>query len=431
MPTMVREPPAGTRIDLPRFYTGDYQATFARLRATDPVHWQADTEMWIVTRHADIRAVAADTSTFSSNYGVTVGAHAIARRLWDEEGQAGGSDRRWRLAELRREIGRRSSAGPDIDNLQSLDPPAHSQLRKIFVRSFTPGTLRSLENRVRELTCRVLGDIAPGEQGDLVDLLAVPVPIYVIAELLGVATQDRDDFRRWSDAVISAVEPKSDEDRQHDLDQLAQMFAYFRDQAALRRTQPRDDLLTLMVQAEVDNVPLPAAVVETLAKLILSAGNETTRSSISGTAAALIGHPGQRARLVREPELIPEAVNEFLRWVTPVRVFCRTATRDTELAGQPIARGDFLALSFASANRDERAWEDAGTFDVTRKVAPGHVTFGHGPHICLGQSLARLELKVVVEELLRRFPDFELAGDISVTPSTMVNSIRSMPVTFR
>ena len=151
MPTMVREPPAGTRIDLPRFYTGDYQATFARLRAADPVHWQADTEMWIVTRHADIKTVMADTSTFSNNYGVTVGAHAIARRLWDEQGQAGDSGRRWRLAELRREIGRRSSAGPDIDNLQSLDPPAHSQLRKIFVHSFTPGTLRSLENRVREL----------------------------------------------------------------------------------------------------------------------------------------------------------------------------------------------------------------------------------------------------------------------------------------
>ncbi len=430
MPTTAHERPADTRIDLPDFYTGDYQATFAALRATDPMHWQPETEMWIVTRHAGIKAALADTATFSTHYGVTVGAHAIARQLWDEQGGID-SERRWRLAELRGQINRRGSAGPDIDNLQSLDPPGHGYLRKIFVHSFTPGALRSLEDRVRELTRSVLQEISAGETGDFVDLLAAPVPIYVIAELLGVAKEDRDDFRRWSDVVISAVEPKSDEERRRDAGQMAEMFAYFREQVELRRTDPRDDLLTLMVESEVAGAPLSTALIETLAKMILSAGNETTRSSISGTAVALIEHPDQRARLVREPELIPEAVSEFRRWVSPVRAFCRTATKDTVLGGQEITRGDFLALSFASANRDEEVWPDAQTFDVTRKVAPGHVSFGHGPHICLGQSLARLELKVVIEELLARFPNFEPAGYVRVTPSTMVNSIRTMPVTFR
>jgi cytochrome P450 len=431
MPIAGLERPADTRIDLPSFYAGDYDAVFAWLRRNDPVHWQPENELWVLTRHACIREVAADTETFSNNYGVTVGAHAIARELWESAGHAGRADRGWQLAELRRQIGRRSSAAPDIDTLQFMDPPAHSALRKIFVRSFTPGALRPLEDRVRELTRSVLNEISAGDTGDFIDLLAAPVPIYVIAELLGVAKEDRDDFRRWSDVVISAVEPKGDEARARDAAQLEEMFAYFREQVVRRRTEPQDDLLTLMVESEVDGAPLSPKLVETLAKLILSAGNETTRSSISGTALALAQFPDQRARLVREPELIPDAVNEFLRWTTPVRAFCRTATRDTVLRDRKITRGDYLALSFASANRDGDVWSDPDSLDVTRHVQPGHLAFNHGPHVCLGQSLARLEMKVVVQELLARFPSFELAGDLTLTPSTMVNSIRSMPVTFR
>jgi cytochrome P450 len=427
----VQERPVDKRIDSPAFYQDDYEATFARLREQDPVHWQAETELWIVTRHAHVREISANPEVFSNNYGVTVGAHAIARQLWAAAEPADDANRRWELAELRRHIGRRSSALPDLDNLQSLDPPAHGALRKLFVHSFTPAALRPLEDRVRELTRGVLDEISTGETGDFIDLLAAPVPIYVIAELLGVAKEDRDDFRRWSDVVISAVEPKSDEARAHDQAQLQEMFTYFRDQVALRRQHPQDDLLTLMVEAEVDGEPLSSPVIETLAKLILSAGNETTRSSISSAAAALAQFPGERARLIDSPALIDTAVNELLRWGTPVRAFCRTATRDTVVGERAIARGDYLALSFVSANRDPAIWPDADRLDVTRKVQPNHLTFNHGPHVCIGQSLARLELKVVIEELLARFPDYELLSEPEVTPSTMVNSIRRMPVVFR
>jgi cytochrome P450 len=428
MAAVLDQPPTDTRVDLPEFYTRDFGATFAYLREHDPVHWQAETQMWVVTRHEDIRSVASDTATYSTNHGVTVGAHTIARQLCAAGGT--GSDK-WRLAEMRGEVNRRSSAGPDVENLQSLDPPDHGLLRKVFTQSFTPGALRPLENRVRELTRATLHEISPGDGGDFIDLLAAPVPIYVIAELLGVAKEDRDDFRRWSDIVISAVEPKSDEERRADAEQLGQMFQYFRDQVEARRTHPQDDLLTLMVNAQLSGAPLPQLLIETLAKLILAAGNETTRSSISATALALAQHPAQRQLLVDDPTLIGGAVNEFLRWSSPVRAFCRTANSDTELNGRTIERGDYLVLSFASGNRDEDVWTDAALFDVRRKVLPGHVAFGHGPHICLGQSLARLELKVVVEELLARFPNYEVGHDVVVTPSTMVNTIRTMPVTFR
>jgi cytochrome P450 len=431
MTPALQESPVDTRIDRPEFYQGDYEATFARLRDEDPLHWQPKSEMWIVTKHAHVREIASNPEVFSNGYGVTVGSHAIARQLWAAAERRDDSNRRWELAELRQHIGRRSSALPDLDNLQSLDPPAHGALRKIFVHSFTPAALRPLEDRVRELTRGVLDEISSGETGDFIDLLAAPVPIYVIAELLGVAKEDRDAFRRWSDVVISAVEPKSDEARAHDQAQLQEMFRYFRDQIALRPDHPQDDLLTMMVQAEVDGERLSSPVIETLAKLILSAGNETTRSSISFAAAALAQFPDERARLIESPALIDTAVNELLRWSTPVRTFCRTATVATEVGGRAIARGDFLALSFASANRDRAIWPDADRLDVTRKVQPNHLTFNHGPHVCIGQSLARLELKVVIEELLARFPDYGLLGEPEVTPSTMVNSIRRMPVVFR
>jgi cytochrome P450 len=254
------------------------------------------------------------------------------------------------------------------------------------------------------------------------------VPIYVVAELLGVAKEDRDDFRRWSDVVIAAVEPKSEDERRKDAEQFAEMFAYFHEQAELRRRAPREDLLTLLVQAQVDGAALSSALVETLAKLILSAGNETTRSGIAGSALALAGHPAQRQVLVDSPELIEGAVNEFLRWTTPVRVFCRTATEDVRFGGRLIRQGDFVALSYVSANRDEEAWPDAGRLDVRREVNPMHLSFGHGPHICLGQTLARIEIKVVVEELLTRFPAFELAGDPVEIASTMVHGYDAMPM---
>jgi cytochrome P450 len=419
------------RIDRLDFYAGDYHRTFAELRVTDPVHWQSEIGMWVVTRHAHIKEVTADPATYSNNYGVTVGAQAIARELLRAEPTADAAGLAWRTAELRQQVGRRSSAEADIDNLQSLDPPAHARIRRIFAYSFTPRTLRSLEDRVRELTRQVLAEIGTGDRGDFVDLLAAPVPIYVIAELLGVAKEDRDDFRRWSDVVISNVEPKDEQARRRDTEQLKEMFEYFHEQVVLRRSCPQDDLLTLMVQADVDGRPLSDPVVETLAKLIMSAGNETTRSAISATALALAEHPDQRQRLVDDPALVGGAVDEFLRWVTPVRAFCRTAVRDTTLGGKRISRGDYLALSFVSANRDEAAWDMPDVFDVTRKVAPGHLTFGHGPHICLGQTLARLELKVVFEELLARFPRYALAGDVAGTPSTMVDAISAMPVEFQ
>jgi cytochrome P450 len=245
----------------------------------------------------------------------------------------------------------------------------------------------------------------------------------VIAELLGIADGDRSDFRRWSDAIMEITDAPTPAAQAA----AAELFAFLDSHVRQRFTAPGHDLLSLLAKASVDGHPLTHTQVMMFALTLLVAGNETTRSLVSGAAFTLAEHPDQRALLAADPDLLPGAVEECLRWVTPIQAFCRTATQPVEVAGGQVDEGDYLVLLYASGNRDEAAFgSTAGEFDVTRPATPAHVAFGE--HLCLGAALARLEGRIVLGELLRRFPRYEVTGAPEHVPSTLTRTIATMPV---
>jgi cytochrome P450 len=250
--------------------------------------------------------------------------------------------------------------------------------------------------------------------------------MYVIAELLGVSDDDYDDFRRWSDAMIEAgggnVSPET-------ASTVAELMQYVLAIAAERRKRPGDDLISVLVQAEVEGERLNDAEVGMFCLTLLVAGNETTRNLVTGGGLALLRNPEQREKLISDPGLLPNAVEEMLRYVSPVRNFARTATADTDLRGREIREGDSLVFFYGSANRDEEVFgADSDAFDIARPTAGRHVAFGFGEHLCLGASLARMEGRVMFEELLARWPHFALAGEPEPLHSSLMNGMVRMPV---
>jgi cytochrome P450 len=247
----------------------------------------------------------------------------------------------------------------------------------------------------------------------------------MIAELLGAPAEDWEQFRVWSDAAVGTADPEIDVDP---LVSLAELHQYFTKLIAERRGERRDDLLSVLVEAEVDGERFTDEDLLNLSFLLLVAGNETTRNLIALGTLALIQHPDQCAKLVADPSLLPGAIEEMLRFTTPVTHMARTATQEVEIRGQRIREGDTVVMLYGSANRDEEIFgDDAEEFDVTRAPNP-HIAFGLGEHVCLGASLARLEARVMFEELLRRFPKIELVGEVDRMRATMVPGVKRMPV---
>jgi cytochrome P450 len=381
------------------FLREDYYELLAWLRDEAPVHPVADGSL-LVSRYDDIREVSRQPELLSSRHGVLTNDPLRGRPPNDEAG-----------------------------SIIHLDPPLHAAYRRLLNREFTPRAVGRLEPAIRAMTGDVLDALPRDEPVDLVAELTSPVPVMVIAELLGIGDGDLADFRRWSDAVISVTDfPTEDSIRLS-----AELFGFLGEHVARRLARradpPEGDLLGLLVRAEVDGRSLTPAQIQMFCLTLLVAGNETTRSLLAGGAEALAEHPDQRARLAADPTKVPDAVEECLRWVTPIQAFCRTALADTEVAGVPVPAGSYLVLLYASGNRDERAFgPTADRFDTTRPATPAHVAFGFGEHLCLGSALARLEARVVFEELLARFPGYELAGEPVLTPSTLTRGIERMPV---
>jgi cytochrome P450 len=377
------------------FNRPDYFARLAQLRRDAPVH-RAGPSTWVVARHAEVREVSRDVERFCSGGGVLVN-----DPLRHGDGIAG--------------------------SILHMDPPAHAAWRQLTSRRFTPRAIAARESAVRARTREVIDALDPDAEIDFVDAVAAPLPVLVIADLLGIEGPDVDQFRRWSDATIDSPDRPGE-----GAEDMAQLFRFLVDVVRERRAHPRQDLVSLLASATVggERVSTQAAVGYCLSLLV--AGNETTRHLLSGAALALAEHPSQRAELTREPARIPNAVEECLRWVTPIQVFGRTATRPTHLAETPIAEGDFVAMLYASANRDEQAFgPDAGRFDVTRTFTTPHLAFGFGEHLCLGAALARLEARVALEELLGRFPDYGVAGEPNWTRSTLVRGMTALPVVLQ
>ncbi len=312
------------------------------------------------------------------------------------------------------------------DSVLYLDPPRHEQYRKLVNRAFTPRRVATLEPRVRELTVGLLDRIDPTHPVDLVDALCAPLPLLVIAELLGLPAEDRDSFRRWSDAIMEAATNLTEENALLALE----LIGYFDGQLDARAEAPTDDLLSALLVAEVDGTRLTRAEVQGFCMTLMVAGNETTRSLMSGGLVTLADHPHQRRRLEQEPELLAPAIEEMLRWVTPIMAMARTTTGEVVLHDTELGGGEYVVLAYGAANRDEEVFgETADRFDITRSPNP-HVSFGFGEHFCIGASLARLEARVLLEEVLARWPDYAVAGDIDRAPSTLFRQITHVPVLF-
>jgi cholest-4-en-3-one 26-monooxygenase len=391
-------------IDQDRYASqGPPHASFRRLRAEAPVSWQerdGDTPFWAVTKYKDVFAASLDQKTFSS-----------ARR--------GAIFRTWNEEEYEAQKGM----------LINQDPPEHTKYRRLVSLGFSGRMIRRLEHHVRAITNEIIEQVAGAGECDFVASVSAELPLRVIVELVGVPMADRHRVLQWSNQMLAYDDPEYQLDPDTPKIAAAELFMYANELAAERRAHPRDDLASDLMHAEVDGHGLSPEEFNSFFMLLLVAGNETTRNLVSGGLLALIEHPEERTRLQANPALLPTAVEEMLRWVTPVNLFQRTATRDVELRGQRIREGDKVVLFYASANRDEEIFPDAHRFDVGR-TPNEHLAFGIGPHFCLGANLARLEITIMFEELLRRLPDVELAGPVERLRSNFINGIKRMPVRF-
>ncbi len=399
---------------------------YARLRREAPVYWSERDGLWAISKYDDVRAISKAPELFASGYHVYVTAAGVQD---DGRPNDNGSDMP-RRAELRRI----DAMGPlNTDNLVMADGARHRFLRKIASYAFTPKAINQLEEQVQQIASDLFDRIPEGEELDFVDTVAAPLPMIMIALMLGVPLERLDDFRKWSDAFIEFADETTHGEPGFDerVNEILEFRNYFAEQLQDRIANPRDDLLTNLVEAEWEGQPLGLEDQLSMAQVLLIAGNETTRGLIAGAGQAMAEQPDQRRILVEEPERIAPAVEEFLRYVTPVTHMCRTALADAEIRGQQIRRGDFLCLLYPAANRDEAVWERADELDVTRDPDPAHLAFGFAEHFCLGASLARREARIVLTELLARFPNYEVVGDITRTRQHMTPGIKTMPVVFR
>jgi cytochrome P450 family 142 subfamily A polypeptide 1 len=382
---------------------------FRWLRENDPVYWSEASHCWVLAKYQDVSEASKDQDRFTSALGVRAN-NPVKLGLIDET------------------------------------EPRHTELRRLINKGFTPRMVRFWEEKFEILCDEVLSAIGPRGECDFVTDVAVPLPLLLIAEMMGIHRQDRERFHHWSDAMITG---DGNFHRPEIMMKAGQAYMeysrYLTGIIDLRRREPREDLVSILVGAKdagllkqfdenpalfVDNqIELANDELIKLLVLLLVAGNETTRNAISGGMQLLIEHPEVRRRLIADPEKIPGAVEEMLRLVSPVHTFSRTVTRDTTLRGKTLREGQKVLLVYPSANRDAEVFPEPDRFDISRE--PHHVAFGIGSHFCLGANLARMEMRVAFREILRRLPDMEYAsGGPEFRPSALVRSCVRFPVRF-
>lgn len=381
----------------PDFYAGDPYPAYRELRESTPVVWNDVTGFWALLKYEDVRFVSGNPGLFSSVHGITIPDPAQPEPV--QEG-----------------------------NLIFTDPPRHRQLRKLINSGFTRRRVSLLEPKVRQIVNGILEGIEPLRVYDFAEEIAAPLPTRLIAELLGAPPDEWEQFRSWSDAAVGAADPDIGADH---LTALAELYEYFTTLIAARRSGEvtgLEDLLSILAAAEIDGQRLSDADLLNFSFLLLVAGNETTRNLIALGTLALLEHPDQFARLRADPSLLPGAVEEMLRFTSPVTHMARQATDDVEIRGHRIKAGDTVVMLYGSANRDEEVFGPTSEdFDITRTPNP-HIAFGAGEHACLGAQLARLEARILFEVLLRTYPSIELVGDVTRLRATMVPGVKRMPV---
>jgi cytochrome P450 len=311
------------------------------------------------------------------------------------------------------------------------DPPEHTRKRSIVNRGFTPRTIGKLEEHIRTICDELIDEVASRGEADFVHDISAPLPLYVICELLGAPPEDREKIFDWSNRLIAQDDPDFRAPDDDGMTAATELYAYANELAVRRREQPRDDIVTKLLQQH-GGEELSVDEFDLFVMLLTVAGNETTRNAASGGMLAFFDHPDQWQRLLeqRDGHLSNTFPDEIVRWVTPVNLFKRTAVQDTELGGQRIKEGDKVVVFYSSANRDESVFTDPYSFDIGRDPNPQVGFGGGGPHFCLGAHLARLELRALFEALLRRMPDISPAGEARRLRSNFINGIKEMPVRF-
>jgi cytochrome P450 len=385
------------------FAAGHPWEQYAWLRANDPVHWQPEQDgpgFWAVTRWEDVRTVSRQPKTFSSY------ARGVMMAEADEVALA--AQRQMML---------------------SMDPPQHDRFKLLVSRGFTPRNAQTLTGRIEELAREIVDDVIDRGECDLVHDVAGRLPSGLIAELMGISRSDGErlyeltEIMHTTDDAVASPEVRANAG--------AEMLGYAGEVAARKRAEPGDDIASTLVQAVVDGEQLTDGEFQWFFLLLVNAGGDTTRNLVASGVQALFDNPGERARLTADLDgLLPTAVEEMLRYTSPVVNFRRTVMEDTVLGGQPIAAGDKLMVFYGSANRDEAVFEEPDRFDVGRSPNP-HMAFGGGgPHLCLGLHVARIEIAVMLRELLSRLPDLAPAGEPEVLASNFIAGVRTRPVQF-
>ncbi|WP_246119641.1 cytochrome P450 [Aeromicrobium flavum] len=359
----------------------DPYPVYRELRANSPAHWSREANSWVLSRYDDVSAALADPATYSSASGIFPTPPGVD------------------MTEL------------FLPMLIMSDPPRHTQLRQIVSRAFTPRRIAALEPHIETLVKDLLDQTPEAGNWEFVSGFAGPLPAIVIADMLGVPRDDRDQFRAWSTTLIQSNPVRGEFGA--GLDAAAALYEYFTAFLAERRAHPQDDLMTALVQAEVDGEYLSEEELLGFCLLLLVAGHETTTNLLSNSAVVLAQHPDVRQQLADDPELVPAAVEELLRFDSPVQGLARTLTAPVELHGESMQTGDTVLLLFGSANRDDHAFPHADRFDVNRHPER-QVAFGRGIHFCLGASLARLEARIALQTLLTRRPDWDVDLDAAV-----------------
>lgn len=399
---------------------------FARLRAEAPV-WRHPSPggngpgFWVVASYDDVAALGRCPHALSSD---------------GSNGGVSGLGPGDELQDAQDRVAARMPPGMDVFGgdtamLLTLDPPEHTTYRKIVNKGFTPRRITVLDERIRSLSGSLLDAASDG--GDACDFtteVAMPLPMRVIGEMIGAPEEIHDDLQRWSNEAVAGTDPEYAPDAS-EMPQLFAAMSLFQSFQGIRdshESAPADDLTTVLLDAEVDGESLSPTRFKMFLFLLALAGNETTRNAISHGVLAFAEHPEQWERLREDPSLLPTAVEEVLRWASPVLYFRRNAVAEMEAGGATIAPGDIVSLWYVSANRDEAHFHDPFRFDVGR--APNeHIAFGGGgPHFCLGASLARLEVRVMLEELVARYRAIELAGPVSLLRSNFIRGIKHLPV---
>jgi cholest-4-en-3-one 26-monooxygenase len=394
-------------LDLDRFTEGVPHEWFTYLRHNAPIYRHPEPNgrgFWVFSKYEDVVAIGRDAKHFSSDQrrGGVVGLVDIA------------PDPNWEGGQL----------------MLTMDPPAHTRHRRLVNRGFTPRMIGMLETHIRDVTARIIDDAIAKGQVDFVVDAASELPLQVIAELMGVPLEDRHKVFDWSNRMIGSEDPEYSVSEEHVQQAQIEMFMYAQALAEQKRKEPQEDIITKLLSADIDGDQLTEMDFNLFFLLLAVAGNETTRNAISHGMNAFLDNPDQYRLLVETPELIDSAVEEILRWASPVLYFRRNVTEDLDYKGHQLKQGEKVSIWYISANRDEDLFKDPFRFDITRSPND-HIAFGGGgPHHCLGANLARMELKLFFEELTRKVPHVESEGQPDRLRSNFIGGIKHLPVTF-